>query len=189
MFAKFDEISSMPFQSTKERPKRHGRTERRTAKGNCKVWWNSIIAFSRHMYIKERPKRRGQKDRRTDNVKTVYPTPTNTVCGCIIMATSFKTRGYAFSKMQQKSAWYEGWSLIIILVCCKRFFGSVCVFGFNVAFNNFSVISRPVWLRQGAQCSLFNSCLAEVSCPRHLAWYHTQSHYTDIGSTSPSSTP
>ena len=26
-------------------------------------------------------------------------------------------------------------------------------------------------------------CLTEVSCPRHLTWYHTQSHYPDIGLT------
>ena len=32
-------------------------------------------------------------------------------------------------------------------------------------------------------------CLNEVSCPSYLTWYHTQSHYPDIGSTSPSSTP
>ena len=46
-----------------------------------------------------------------------------------------------------------------------------------------------VWLRQGAQCSLLYCCLTEVSCPRHLTWYHTQSHYPDTGSTSPNSTP
>ena len=46
-----------------------------------------------------------------------------------------------------------------------------------------------VWLRQEAQCSLLECCLIEVSCPRHLTWYHTQSHYPDTGSTSPSSTP
>ena len=32
-----------------------------------------------------------------------------------------------------------------------------------------------VWLRQGAQCSLWLCCVTEVSCPRHLTWYHIQS--------------
>ena len=42
-----------------------------------------------------------------------------------------------------------------------------------------------VWLRQGAQCSLLLCCVTEVSCLRHLTWYHTQSHYPDTASTSP----
>ena len=51
-----------------------------------------------------------------------------------------------------------------------------------------SVISRRcLVVRQGAQCSLF------VVLPqwiiRHLAWYHTQTHYPDTGCTSPSSIP
>ena len=41
-----------------------------------------------------------------------------------------------------------------------------------------------VWLRK---CSLLLCCDTEVSCPRHLTWYHTQSHYPDTASTSPSS--
>ena len=32
-------------------------------------------------------------------------------------------------------------------------------------------------------------CVTEVSCPRHLTWYHTQSHYPDTASVSPSSSP
>ena len=32
-----------------------------------------------------------------------------------------------------------------------------------------------VWLRQGAQCTLLLCCVTEVSCPRHLTWYHIQS--------------
>ena len=51
-----------------------------------------------------------------------------------------------------------------------------------------SVISRRcLVVRQGAQCLLF------VVLPqwiiRHLAWYHTQTHYPDTGCTSPSSIP
>ena len=46
-----------------------------------------------------------------------------------------------------------------------------------------------VWLRQGAQCSLLFCCDTEVSCPRHLTRHHTQSHYPDTASTSPSSSP
>ena len=57
----------------------------------------------------------------------------------------------------------------------------VCLFGFNVAFNNCSVLSR--------RCSLLLCCDTEVSCPRHLTRYHTQSYYPDTASTSPSSFP
>ena len=57
--------------------------------------------------------------------------------------------------------------------------------------TSLSTIFQPyhdgVWLRQGAQCSLLLCCVTEVSCPRHLTWYHTQSHYPDTASTSPSS--
>ena len=34
---------------------------------------------------------------------------------------------------------------------------------------------------QGAQCTLEDCCLSEISSPRHMAWYCTQSHYTDSG--------
>ena len=53
----------------------------------------------------------------------------------------------------------------------------------------FQSYHNGIWLQQGAQCSLLKCCLTEVSCPRHLIWYHIQSHYTDTGSTNPSSTP
>ena len=59
----------------------------------------------------------------------------------------------------------------------------VICFGFNVAFNTFSVISRRCLVATG------NSMLTEVSCPRHLTWYNTQSHYPDTASTSLSSSP
>ena len=57
-----------------------------------------------------------------------------------------------------------------------------CVFWFQSYHNG-------VWVLRDAQCSLLGCCLTEVSCLRHLTRYHTQSHYTDTGSTSPSSTP
>ena len=63
------------------------------------------------------------------------------------------------------------------------------LFGFNVAFSNFYSYHDGVLLRQGAQCSLLLCCVTEVSCPRHLTWYHTQSHYPDTASTSPTSSP
>ena len=65
--------------------------------------------------------------------------------------------------------WPLGYGHLYLVLCC------CCLFGFNTTFNKFSVISRR-WV----QCS---------SCPRHLTWYYTQSHYPDTGSTSPSSTP
>ena len=65
---------------------------------------------------------------------------------------------------------------IYMFYCC-------CLFWFNITLNNFSVISRQ-WL-----VVLGSSMLTEVSCPRHLACYHTKSHYPETGSTSPSSTP
>ena len=46
-----------------------------------------------------------------------------------------------------------------------------------------------VWLRQEAQCSLLLCRVTEVSCPRHLTLYYTQSHYPNTASTNPSSTP
>ena len=69
-------------------------------------------------------------------------------------------------------------SLCSVQECCF----CCCLFGFNVALNNFSVISQLCLAATGS------SMLTEVSCPRHLTWYHTQSHYPDTGLTSPSST-
>ena len=63
---------------------------------------------------------------------------------------------------------------------------SVCVCaysGLTSLSTYFQSYHDGVWLRQGAQCSLLQCCLTEVSCPRHLTWYHTQSHYPDTGST------
>ena len=36
----------------------------------------------------------------------------------------------------------------------QMWFGCCCLFGFNVAFNNFQSYPDGVWMRQGSQCSL-----------------------------------
>ena len=41
-------------------------------------------------------------------------------------------------------------------------------FGLNVAFNLFQSYRDCVWMWQGAQCSLLECCLTEISRPRHF---------------------
>ena len=41
-------------------------------------------------------------------------------------------------------------------------------FGLNVAFNLFQSYCDGVWMWQGAQCSLLECCLTEISRPRHF---------------------
>ena len=41
-------------------------------------------------------------------------------------------------------------------------------FGLNVAFNLFQSYRDGVWMWQGAQCSLLECCLTEISRPRHF---------------------
>ena len=48
----------------------------------------------------------------------------------------------------------------------------------------FQSYREGVWMWQGAQCSLLECCLTEISCPRYLTRYSTQSHYTDTELTS-----
>ena len=64
-----------------------------------------------------------------------------------------------------------------------------CLFGFYIALNNFSVISRQCLV--ATRSSMFTVIVLPhwSIMPSHLTWYHTQSHYPDTGSTSPSSTP
>ena len=50
--------------------------------------------------------------------------------------------------------------------------------------TSFQSYPDSVWMWQGAQCSLLECCLTEISCPRKLTWYSTQSHYTDTELTS-----
>ena len=60
-----------------------------------------------------------------------------------------------------------------------------CLFGFNVAFNNFSVISRRFPVVTGS------SVLTFIVLPHWsiMPQTHTKSYYPDNGSSSPSSTP
>ena len=64
------------------------------------------------------------------------------------------------------------------------FIAVVCL-GLTSLSKLFQSYHDGVWLRQGAQCSLLLCCVTELSCSRHLTWYHTQSHYPDTASTSP----
>ena len=77
--------------------------------------------------------------------------------------------------------------LLLLFFLSFFFFLWVSEFGFNVAFNNFSVISRRCLVATGS------SVLTFIVLPHwsilSQTWYHTQSHYPDTGSTSPSSTP
>ena len=68
--------------------------------------------------------------------------------------------------------------VVVVVVVCS---------GLTSLTTIFQSYHDGVWLRQGAQCSLLLCCVNEVSCPRHLTEYHTQSHYPDTASTSPSS--
>ena len=69
---------------------------------------------------------------------------------------------------------------VVVVVVCS---------GLTSLSSLFQSYHDGVWLRQGAQCSLLLCCFIEVSCPIHLKLYHTQSHYSDTASTSPSSSP
>ena len=64
--------------------------------------------------------------------------------------------------------------------------GFVCLFysGFTSLSTIFQSYRDGVWMWQGAQCSLVECCLTEISRPRHLTWYSTQPHYTDTKLTS-----
>ena len=54
-----------------------------------------------------------------------------------------------------------------------------------MAFNNLSVISRRCLDVAGSSMLTFRvRCLTEISHPRYLTGYSTQSHYTDIELTS-----
>ena len=72
-----------------------------------------------------------------------------------------------------------------LMYCC-------CLFGFNVTFNNFSVVSRQCLVATGSSLLTFLTFIVlphRSITPQHLTWYHTQSHYPDTGLTSSSSTP
>ena len=69
------------------------------------------------------------------------------------------------------------------LCCC-------CLFGFYVAFNNFSVISRRCLVATGSSVLTFIELPHWSIMPQTLTRYNTQSHYPESvnGLTSPSST-
>ena len=67
------------------------------------------------------------------------------ICGRIEAATSCLPIGRCIRPTCHQVKYDNG-------CCC-------CLFGFNFAFNSFSVISEGVWLRQEAQCSLLYASL------------------------------
>ena len=66
----------------------------------------------------------------------------------------------------------------------------ICLFNlrFTSRWTIFQSCWDGVWMWQGAQCSLLQCCLTEISHPRYISWW-TQSHwhYTHTGLTSSSS--
>ena len=56
-----------------------------------------------------------------------------------------------------------------------------CLFysGFMSLSAIFQSYRDGVLMWQGAQCSLLEDCLTEISRLRHLTWYSTHTHYTD----------
>ena len=56
--------------------------------------------------------------------------------------------------------------------------------GFTSLSTTFQSYRDGVWMWPGAQCSHLVCCLTEISRPRNLRWYSTQSHYTDTELTS-----
>ena len=65
----------------------------------------------------------------------------------------------------------------------------VCLFdlGLTSLSTIFQSYRDGVWIWQGAQCSLLECCLTDISCPDTLTRYSTQSYYTDTELTSSSS--
>ena len=71
----------------------------------------------------------------------------------------------------------------MVVVSFLQVWVCVCAFGFNVVFNNFSVISRRCLVATWSSILTFRVLPHwSISCPRQLTWYHTQSHYPDTGS-------
>ena len=76
-------------------------------------------------------------------------------------------------------------SLVLLLLLLLLLFCSALM-SLSIIFQSYH---DGVWLRQEAQCSLLLCRVTDVSCPRHLTLYYTQSHYPNTASTNPSSTP
>ena len=60
----------------------------------------------------------------------------------------------------------------------QTLFRLVVCSGLTLLMTIFQSYHNGIWLWQEAQCSLLQCWLTEVSCPRHLTWYHTQSPVT-----------
>ena len=67
---------------------------------------------------------------------------------------------------------------VVVVVCS----------GLTSLSKKFQSYHDGVWLRQGAKCSLLLCCTLKFHAP-DTSHYHTQSHYPDTASTSPSSSP
>ena len=72
----------------------------------------------------------------------------------------------------------ESWHFFLRIWCAIQekslipICGFVCFnWGFRHFQQSFSHNARGVWMRQGAQCSLLERCLIEISCPRYMTWY------------------
>ena len=74
----------------------------------------------------------------------------------------------------------------LLIRCFFQSKSIVCLFysGFTSLWTIFQSYRDGEWMWQGAQCSLLECCLTEISCPRHLTWFSIQSHYTDTELTS-----
>ena len=68
-----------------------------------------------------------------------------------------RTRHVRKTKTQERLCTYACWSVCLFVW-----------FGLNVAFNLFQSYRDGVWMWQGAQCSLLECCLTEISRPRHF---------------------
>ena len=119
-------------------------------------------------------------------------------CFIIRITVEYARNLYLLSSAANKlytSVWYKSKNTFFYRFTCYAYvkycrymfvYLFVCS-GLTTLSTIFQSHHNGVWLRLGAQCSLLLCCLTEVSCPGHLTWYHTQSHYPDTEMTSPSS--
>ena len=62
------------------------------------------------------------------------------------------------------------------------------IFFFSMLLSTiFQLYLDSVWMWQGAEYSFSECCLTIISCPWQISWFSTQSHYTDTGLISSSS--
>ena len=85
------------------------------------------------------------------------------------------------AKRMIKIKWASAQQNLQYDLCNQWRLRSACLF--YLGFTSLSIIFQSyhdsVWMWQGAQCSLLECCITEISHPRHLTWYSIQSHYTD----------